>query len=113
MNIHAHLSTSQLMFITKLPIFLIGLGFAIRANIARGLQLRFFSATYLDHSATMISGVLGITFAGFVFSLLLGSAIMDPLDMKVSLLLSALAYILGSLLVVVAALLPVSEISTG
>ncbi len=109
MNTNAHLNTPQLMFITKLSIFLIGLGFAVRANIARGLKIPFFDEINLAPSATMIAEVLGITFAGIAFSLLFGSAMADLISMKVTLLLPALAYILGSILVMVTALLPVSE----
>ncbi len=111
MSVHSSVNRSRLMLIGKLSIFMIGLGFAVRANIAADLQADLFDLIDPLNSAAMVGQALGITFAGFAFTLLFGSVIVDVVGMKPLLLLSALGYILGSLLVIVTAIMPVSEFS--
>jgi len=117
-NMHAQgvnpdsvLDARRLFVIANLSIFMIGLGFAVRANIALDLQTRIFDVLDVTQSAAMVGQALGMTFTGFAFTLLFGSALVDLLGMKPMLLLSALGYILGSVLVFAASLLPVSALS--
>ena len=97
------------MLISNLAIFIIGLGFAVRANIAGNLQTDLFHLIDPSSSAAMVGKALGITFTGFALTLLFGSARVDFIGMRAMLLLSATGYILGSALVLAAASMPVSD----
>jgi MFS family permease len=92
----------------NLSIFMIGLGFAVRANIAPDLQGDIYDQIDMARSASMLGEALGITFTGFALTLLFGSALVDLIGMKRMLLLSALGYVAGSLGILGAALMPVS-----
>jgi MFS family permease len=98
----------RLHHVGNLSIFMIGLGFAVRANIAPNLQADIYDKIDPINSATMVGQALGITFTGFALTLLFGSALVDLMGMKRMLLLSALGYILGSLGLLAATLMPVS-----
>lgn len=91
-----------LLFIANLSIFMIGLGFAVRANIAGDLQTSIFDIIDSANSAAMVGKALGITFTGFAFTLLFGSALVDLLGCKKVLMFSALSYVFGSVLVLFA-----------
>ena len=100
-----------LFFVGNLSIFMIGLGFAVRAGIAGDIQADLFDQIDVAASGTMIGQVIGATFIGFALTLLFGSALVDHLGMRLMLLLSALGYILGSCVVAVAAVMPVSDMT--
>ena len=106
---HAGLNRGRLFFVANLSIFMIGLGFAIRANIAGDIQTELFNPIDLARSGSMIGSVLGATFIGFALTLLFGSALVDHLGMKRMLLFSAFGFVGGSAIVLAASLLPVSE----
>lgn len=108
---HQHLKLRRLFLIGNLSIFMIGLGFAVRASIAADLQRDIFDVLDVANSAAMVGEALGITFTGFALTLLFGSALVDLVGMRVMLLLSAAGYVLGSVLVLAAAWLPVSDSS--
>jgi MFS family permease len=101
-----HIDRKQLYYVGNLSIFMIGLGFAVRANIAPNLQTDIYDKIDLANSAAMVGEALGITFTGFALTLLFGSALVDLIGMKRMLLLAALAYVLGSLGLLGAALMP-------
>jgi MFS family permease len=103
----ATLDRGRLFLIANLSIFMIGLGFAIRANIAGDIQADLFNQIDLASSGSMIGRVLGATFIGFAFTLLFGSALVDHLGMRRMLLFSALGFIGGSVIVAAASLMPV------
>jgi MFS family permease len=86
----------RLYYVGNLSIFMIGLGFAVRANIAPNLQADIYNQIDLANSAAMVGEALGITFTGFALTLLFGSALVDVIGMKRMLLLSALGYVAGS-----------------
>ncbi len=90
-----------------MSIFTIGLGFAVRANIAPNLQGEIYDKIDLARSAAMVGEALGVTFTGFALTLLFGSALVDLIGMKRMLLLSALGYVVGSLGLFMATTLPV------
>jgi MFS family permease len=98
----AGIDARRLFIIGNLSIFMIGLGFAVRANIAGDIQLDLFNEIDLARSGAMIGAVLGSTFIGFALTLLFGSALVDHLGMKRMLLFSAMGYIIGSAVVVYA-----------
>ena len=100
----------RLYYVGNLSIFMIGLGFAVRANIAPDLQSDIYDQIDLVNSASMVGEAIGITFTGFALTLLFGSALVDLVGMKRMLLLSAVGYILGSLGLIAAALMPVSGV---
>ena len=94
----------RLFIISNLAIFMIGLGFAVRANIAGDLQADLFDSLDLARSAAMVGEVIGATFIGFALTLLFGSALLDRVGMKWMLMFAAFGYLSGSLMVIVAAL---------
>jgi fucose permease len=75
---------------------MIGLGFAVRANIASNLQEDIYDKIDLANSAALVGEALSATFMGFALTLLVGSALVDLIGMKRMLLLSALGYIAGA-----------------
>ncbi|NQX87446.1 MAG: MFS transporter [Halioglobus sp.] len=103
-----NIDRQRLYYVGNLSIFLIGLGFAVRANIAPDLQADIYDQIDLVNSAAMVGQAIGITFTGFALTLLFGSAIVDLIGIKRMLLLSASAYVLGSLGLLAAAVMPVS-----
>lgn len=106
---HSRLDHKKLFLIGKLSIFMIGLGFAVRANVAQDIQRDLFDPLDLASSASMVGEVLGATFIGFALTLLFGSALVDFIGMKRMLLLAAIGYVLGSVTVIAASIIPVSE----
>jgi len=101
----------QLYYIGNLSIFMIGLGFAVRANIAPNLQADIYNHIDLANSASMVGEALGVTFTGFALTLLFGSALVDYIGMRRMLLLSALGYIVGALGLLAASLVPVGPLA--
>lgn len=86
----------KLYYIGNLSIFMIGLGFAVRANIAPNLQAEIYDKIDMANSAAMVGEALGATFTGFALTLLFGSALVDYVGMKKMMLLSALGYVAGA-----------------
>jgi len=103
------INRKRLYYVGNLSIFMIGLGFAVRANIAPNLQADIFDKIDLANSAALVGEALGITFTGFALTLLFGSALVDLVGMKRMLLLAALGYIAGSVGLLVASLAPIGE----
>ena len=99
----------KLYHIGNLSIFMIGLGFAVRANIAPNLQADIYDRIDMLHSAAMVGAALGATFTGFAFTLLFGSALVDLVGMRRMLLFAALAYIAGALGLLLASTTPEAE----
>ena len=97
----------RLYYVGNLSIFMIGLGFAVRANIAPDLQAEIYDQIDLANSAALLGEALGATFTGFALTLLFGSALVDLVGMKRMLLLSALGYIAGSAGLFAATVVPV------
>lgn len=102
----AVIDRKRLYYVGNLSIFMIGLGFAVRANIAPDLQSNIYDKIDLVNSAAMLGEALGITFTGFALTLLFGSALVDWIGMKLMLLLSALGYLAGSAGLLLAASMP-------
>ncbi|WOJ98161.1 MFS transporter [Congregibacter brevis] len=92
----------RLFYVGNLAIFMIGLGFAVRANIAPNLQTEIYDKLSPTNSVAMIGEALGITFTGFALTLLFGSALVELVGMKRMLLCSAVGYIAGALGLMVA-----------
>ncbi|HSB95490.1 MAG TPA: MFS transporter [Spongiibacteraceae bacterium] len=99
----------RLFFTANLAMFMIGLGFAVRANIASSLQAELFDRVDLAHSAAMVGTALGITFSGFALTLLFGSALVDLIGVRKVLVFAAIGFIAGSLLVGLASYLPIGS----
>lgn len=99
----------RLYYVGNLSIFMIGLGFAVRANIAPNLQADIYDKIDLVNSVSMVGKALGITFTGFALTLLFGSALVDLIGMKRMLLFSALGYVLGPIGLLVTAIMPVGD----
>jgi len=102
------LDRRKLFVIANLSIFMIGLGFAVRANIAGDIQTGLFGVIDLSRSGVMIGEVLGATFLGFAFTLLFGSALVDHLGMRRMLLFAAFGFLAGSAIVLIASFIEVS-----
>jgi len=105
----AMLNRKRLFFTANLSLFMIGLGFAVRANIAGNLQRELFDRLDLANSAGMVGQALGMTFTGFALTLLFGSALVDLVGARRMLVFSACGFILGSLLVMLASYLALSS----
>ena len=105
----SELRPGRLFFIGNLAIFTIGLGFAVRATIASAIQGELFDPLDVANSASMVGEVIGATFTGFAATLLFGSALLDHVGMKRMLLFAAFGYVLGSLLVIYASVVPPAE----
>tara|TARA_B100001540_G_scaffold276055_1_gene262631 strand:+ start:2101 stop:3405 length:1305 start_codon:yes stop_codon:yes gene_type:complete len=101
------LDRRRLYHVGNLSIFMVGLGFAVRANIAPNLQSDIYDKIDLANSATLLGEALGATFTGFALTLLFGSALVDLIGMKRMLLLSALGYVAGGLGLLAATYMPV------
>jgi MFS family permease len=101
-----HIDRKRLYYVGNLSIFMIGLGFAVRANIAPDLQGDIYDKIDLANSATMVGEALGATFTGFALTLLFGSALVDLVGMKRMLLLAALGFVAGSAGLLAATTLP-------
>lgn len=102
----------RLLFVlSNLAIFMIGLGFAVRSNIAGDLQTDMFDTLDLARSASMVGEVIAATFIGFALTLLFGGALVDRVGMRQMLLFAAFGYIAGSLCVLLAAMLEVSNLA--
>ena len=95
--------------LSNLAIFMIGLGFAVRANIATDLQADMFNALDLARSAAMVGEVIAATFIGFAVTLLFGGALVDRVGMRNMLLFAAFGYVAGSGAVIAASLVSVRE----
>ncbi|MEH6550034.1 MAG: MFS transporter [Pseudomonadales bacterium] len=106
----SQLDIKRLFLIGQLSIFTIGLAFAIRATIAPDLQTDIYNHLDLANSAAMVGEALGLTFTGFALTLLFGSAMVDWMGIKRMLQLSALGYVLGSCLLLVASFMPVTPL---
>lgn len=110
-NDHTQFDRRKLFFAANLSIFMIGLGFAVRATIASGLQRDIFDRIDLAHSAGMVGQALGITFTGFALTLLFGSALVDFVGARRMLLFAALAFVVGSSMVWFASYVPASALA--
>ncbi len=91
-----------LYYVGNLSIFMIGLGFAVRANIAPDLQTDFYDKIDLANSAAMVGEALAATFLGFALTLLFGSALVDIVGMKRMMMFAALGFVAGAIGVLVA-----------
>jgi MFS family permease len=103
------LDRQRLYLIGNLSIFMIGLGFAVRAAIAPNLMTEVFEPIDVVNAASMVGGALGATFTGFALTLLFGSALVDWVGIKRMMLFSALGYIAGSLGLFLAATNPLAS----
>ncbi|MEH6605473.1 MAG: MFS transporter [Pseudomonadales bacterium] len=106
---NTEIDRSRLYHVGNLSIFMIGLGFAVRANIAPDLQANIYDHIDLANSASMVGEALGITFTGFALTLLFGSALVDVVGMKRMLLLSAIGYVAGAAGLILASTMPVGS----
>lgn len=98
-----------LFHIGNLSIFMIGLGFAVRAAIAPDLQADIFNQIDMARSASMVGEALGATFIGFALTLLFGSALVDLVGMKRMLFLSATGYALATVGLYMATVMPIGD----
>ncbi|GAA5444541.1 hypothetical protein Misp06_02728 [Microbulbifer sp. NBRC 101763] len=99
----------RIFLVGNLSIFMIGLGMAVRTVIATNLQEDIYNHIDLANSTTMLGEAIGITFAGFAFTLLFGSALVDLVGIKRMLMLSSIGYVLGSLLIIAASMVTPGE----
>ena len=99
-------NTARIMRLANVSIFTIGLGFAIRAGVAEPLQKNVFEAIAPGHAGEMVGHALGMTFIGFALTLLVGSMIVDWVGSRRLLMVSALAYLIGSAMALAATWLP-------
>jgi fucose permease len=99
-------SRRRLFVAANLSMFMIGLGFAVRATIAPALQRDLFDPIDIATSGYRVGQSLGITFTGFALTLLFGSALVDLVGMRRMMVFAAFGFVAGSALVLMASLLP-------
>ena len=104
-DVSVGLDRRRLFVIGNLAIFMIGLGFAVRASIAADIQVQLFDPLDITRSASMVGEVVGATFTGFALTLLLGSAILDLVGMKRMLAFASFGFVAGSVVVLLASLM--------
>lgn len=102
-------SIGRIMLVGNLSIFMIGMGFIVRAKIGSNLEADIFSILDASNSGALLGQALGLPFLGFGFTLLFGSAIVDFIGIKKMLLLSALGYIVGSCMIAGASFMEVNN----
>jgi MFS family permease len=102
-------SRRRLFFTANLSMLMIGLGFAVRANIAKDLQRDLFDHLDLANSTQMVGQALGMTFTGFALTLLVGSMLLDLVGARRVLAFSAFGFLGGSILVLTASLTPIGS----
>jgi hypothetical protein len=90
---------------------MIGLGFAVRSNIAKYLQSDLFDHLDPEKSTTLVGQALGATFSGFALTLLVGSALVDLVGVRRILAFAGISFFAGSVLVFFAAQIPVGNMT--
>jgi MFS family permease len=89
--------------ICVLKLFTAALANAVRAGTAGAIKARVFDPIDPRHSGAMIATVLGSSFLGFAFALLLVSPLLDRVGAHRTIVFAALCYVLGPALVLLAA----------
>jgi MFS family permease len=96
----AGLNPRKLFILSCLCLATTSMSFIFRGSIASDLKSEIFDPIDAIHSAALLGDALGWAFPGFAFMVLIGSAIVDFLGMRILLLLCGANFILGTLLVV-------------
>ena len=99
---HAQLDRPRLFLVSVLALATTGIGFSVRSNIASALQVSLFDPVDPLRSAEMVASVLGMVFLGFALTIPIGSALLDFLGMGRLLRLSALCFMVGTMIVILA-----------
>ena len=69
---HAGYNKRRLFLVSVIALATTGIAFSIRGNIGRVLGQQFFSKLDKDHSASLVSQVLGVEFLGFAITIAIG-----------------------------------------
>jgi MFS family permease len=101
-NEHAGIDTRKLFLICVLSCTTNSISFGLRTSIASDIQTTLFDPIDPIHSASMLGSALGIAFLGFAFTVAFGSSLLDFLGMRRILTLSALSFVVGTLLTIFA-----------
>jgi MFS family permease len=89
-----------IFWICRLAIFAAAMSFSLRTGVSGAIKTALFDPVNPLHSGEMIATALGRSFLGFALSLLIISPILDILGAKRVILLAALCYIVGPLLII-------------
>lgn len=87
---------SMAFWLGCLAMFTAGLSFALRAAVAKDLQVQFLEPIDITRSATMIGVALGAAFLGFSIMLIVSSTLLDRIGMKRMLLIAWAAFVVGT-----------------
>src|SRR5690606_13314108 len=90
----------RLFWICILALFTAALAFSLRASVADELRAQYLVPIDPLHSFTLIAVALGASFLGFAISLFLLCAFVDLIGMKRLLLLAAMGFIGGTMLII-------------
>ncbi|WOH36161.1 MFS transporter [Thalassotalea fonticola] len=101
-NVNDGINRQKIFLISVIALFTSGLSAALRASIAGDIQGNYLDAIDLASSTIMIGEILGISFLGFAFSLFFSSPLLDAIGMSRLLMLSAVCFIGGTLIVIFA-----------
>src|SRR5579871_1083314 len=94
---HAAYNKTRLFLVSSLALVTAGVANALRTDTASEIQRLVFDPVDKMHSATLIANVLGIPFLGFALTIALCSPLLDYVNMRVFLVLSAVFIGTGSL----------------
>ncbi len=92
--------TRRIFVMSTLTLFTAGLSFSLRASIIGALEVEYLARIDPVHSGELAGELLGIAFLGFATTLGLGSAFLDWIGTGRSLLISASAFFVGTLVTV-------------
>ncbi|MBL8269196.1 MFS transporter [Steroidobacter sp.] len=99
MSAGADYDRSRLFWIGVLALFTAALAFSLRAAVADELRSLYLVPLDPTHSFTLIAEALGASFLGFAVTLFACCALVDVIGMKRLIMLAALGFIGGTLLI--------------
>ncbi len=89
-----------IFWICALAIFSAALSFSLRTGVSGAIKAALFDPVDPTHSGEMIATALGYSFLGFAISLLIISPLLDIIGAKRVILLAAVCYVAGPLLII-------------
>ena len=99
----------KIFVLSTLALFAAGLSFSLRAGIIGAIEREILIGIDADHARELAGSLLGAAFAGFAFTLLLGSIILDRVGMGRTLIACSLCFIGGTALAIAAPELAAGE----
>jgi MFS family permease len=96
---HAAYNKGRIFLVSVLALFTAGVASSLRADVAKDIEA-IFRTIDPANSGQMIGQVLAIAFLGFAFTIAIGSPLLDYIGMALLLPMSAVCFIIGTLVIV-------------